>query len=29
VAAFLTASQPLCAWLEENVGASTAEPARR
>ena len=29
VAAFLTASQPLCAWLEENVGATTADPARR
>jgi uncharacterized protein (TIGR02453 family) len=29
VAAFLTASQPLCAWLAANVGASAAEPARR
>lgn len=29
VAAFLTASQPLCAWLDANVGASAAEPARR
>ena len=29
VAAFLAASQPLCAWLETNVGASAAEPGRR
>jgi uncharacterized protein (TIGR02453 family) len=29
VAAFLAASGPLCAWLEANVGESTAEPARR
>ena len=29
VAAFLAASQPLCAWLEANVGASAAEPVRR
>jgi uncharacterized protein (TIGR02453 family) len=29
VAAFLTASQPLCAWLEANVGASMAEPSGR
>jgi uncharacterized protein (TIGR02453 family) len=29
VAAFLAASQPLCAWLEANVGVSVAEPARR
>ena len=25
VAAFLAASQPLCAWLEANVGVPTAE----
>jgi uncharacterized protein (TIGR02453 family) len=29
VAAFLAASQPLCAWLAANVGASAAEQARR
>jgi uncharacterized protein (TIGR02453 family) len=29
VADFLGACQPLCAWLEANVGASTAEPASR
>ena len=29
VVAFLAASQPLCAWLEANVGASAAEPVRR
>lgn len=29
VAAFLAASQPLCAWLEANVGGSAAEGARR
>jgi uncharacterized protein (TIGR02453 family) len=29
VAAFLAASQPLCAWLAANVGRSTAAPARR
>ncbi len=29
VAGFLAASQPLCVWLEANVGASTAELARR
>ena len=29
VAAFLNVSQPLCAWLEANVGAPAAEPARR
>jgi uncharacterized protein (TIGR02453 family) len=29
VAAFLAASQPLCAWLSGNVGPSTAAPARR
>jgi len=29
VADFLGACQPLCAWLEANVGASAAEPARR
>jgi uncharacterized protein (TIGR02453 family) len=28
VVAFLAASQPLCAWLEANVGSSAAEPAR-
>jgi uncharacterized protein (TIGR02453 family) len=28
VSAFLTASRPLCAWLEANVGPSAAEPAR-
>jgi len=29
VAGFLAASQPLCAWLNANVGESSAEPARR
>ena len=29
VAGFLAASQPLCAWLNANVGESAAEPARR
>jgi uncharacterized protein (TIGR02453 family) len=29
VAVFLAASRPLCAWLNANVGASTAELARR
>jgi uncharacterized protein (TIGR02453 family) len=29
VADFLAACQPLCAWLNENVGPSTAEPGRR
>ena len=29
VAGFLAASQPLCAWLNANVGPSTAPPARR
>ncbi len=29
VAAFLAASQPLCAWLDANVGRSTAALARR
>ncbi len=28
VAAFLAACQPLCAWLEANVGPSTADPGR-
>jgi uncharacterized protein (TIGR02453 family) len=28
VVAFLAASRPLCAWLGEHVGDSTAEPAR-
>jgi uncharacterized protein (TIGR02453 family) len=29
VTAFLAACQPLCLWLEANVGESAAEPARR
>ncbi|HTZ26393.1 MAG TPA: DUF2461 domain-containing protein [Streptosporangiaceae bacterium] len=29
VTGFLAASMPLCAWLEVNVGESTAEPTRR
>ena len=29
VAGFLAASQPLCAWLNANVGESEAGPARR
>jgi len=29
VVGFLAACQPLCAWLNENVGPSTAEPGRR
>jgi uncharacterized protein (TIGR02453 family) len=29
VADFLVTCQPLCAWLNENVGPSTAEPGRR
>jgi uncharacterized protein (TIGR02453 family) len=29
VADFLVASQPLCAWLNENVGSSAADPGRR
>jgi uncharacterized protein (TIGR02453 family) len=28
LAGFLAASQPLCAWLHANVGASTPDPAR-